>query len=172
MEKSFPFDEIFEEVPIFCDCQKYNSTVFTSNIDPWLKPFDPEYEPDQEMAYFIVKKSDYAFSYYICEDGASSWGVVTSVHHPNPFNGLTLFDSKMIFKRNDLLDGREVFQVERSYCLIMNVFKVRDSSPVAFNNEAEFQFYLEQIKCPEYYLCMDFPKPDLSFPSCFIDHQN
>lgn len=134
------FADIFEEVKI-----DFAEHADKNNTDIWLRPFNDDYGWNYEMAAVHLKPTDYAFVYYLGCECHSLWGCIRSLNAESPFGGITLFKPESVFKRT-LYQNELIVQVEYTYCQIKRVFRVKQDSPLKFDNEETFQQLIDMFE--------------------------
>ena len=134
----FNFFEIFEEVNFDSSANAYEES------DEYLLPFEEFFDDDPKMIAIHLNPNDYAFSYYIPADPETFKINCRSLHSKRPFIGTDVNDS-FVFNRILVDQNHEVIQVENLYAGVRKVYKVKSTSPVKFQNEEEFQKFLENI---------------------------
>lgn len=158
--KAFNFYDIFEPVEIRT---KHIRDINTNDEqDKDLKPFHNDYTDSYyEMTSFHISPNDYAFSFYIGCECHSVWGNCSSLHSSSPFDGITLFNPDTVYTRT--INGNdELFQVEQTYCQVLNVFKVKTDSPLKFRTEKDFQHLVERFDSDLKDVYDSFVKPETS----------
>ena len=149
----FDFYDIFEEIEIkTCDA---NNELYDGE-----RIFNPKFYGYKEIKKIELNKNDFAFSFYLGEEGQSVWGNVHSLHCNSPFKGITLFDPMKVFKR--ITNGEsETIYIASQYLIVIKAFKVKSDSPLKFYSERDFRYLIKRFA-----VGLDFFKSEFVKPSC------